>query len=127
MENLSAKELRIGNILHDRENRLCKVKEIKEEQFYAPAIKGGITGLPNNAIPLTEQWLIDLGFIRQPFDYTKDKLSVCLKDSDSFHKAGRTYYNSWAIIEKQPTYVHELQNLYFALTGSELEYKKQQS
>ena len=92
--------------------------EIETEEEFTWFFKDNYFG-----IPLTEKWLINFGFIGQPCDYTKDKLSVCLKGSDSFHKAGRTYYNSWAILEKQPTYVHELQNLFFAITGTELELK----
>ena len=113
---LTAKELRIGN-LYDHSGRVKKVTPIviealfESERFWC------------KAIPLTEEWLLKFGFIGQPCGYTKDKLSVCLKGSDSFHKAGRTYYNSWAILEKQPTYVHQLQNLYFALTNKELNYE----
>ena len=36
------------------------------------------------------------------------------------YKEGRTYFNSWCINDWQPEYVHQLQNLYFALTGEEL-------
>jgi hypothetical protein len=33
---------------------------------------------------------------------------------------GRTYFKNFAILEESPKYVHQLQNLYFALTGEEL-------
>ena len=109
-------ELRIGNWIETKYDAQIKVSaatliEIIQEHLLIWDI------------PLTEDWLKEFGFNGQPCNYAKDKLSVCLKDSDSFHKAGRTYYNSWAILEKQPTYVHQLQNLYFALTGKELERK----
>src|SRR5690606_23732350 len=110
--------LRIGNLLHDRENRLCKVEEIKEEQFYALAIKGGMTGLPNSAIPLTEQWLIDLGLKRMPeSEYTLD--SYDLAGFKLWMNKGKFLFNDKINID----YVHQLQNLYFALTGEELTIK----
>jgi len=69
-----------------------------------------------NPIPLTEELLKQLGF-NNYFD--KGKLNIIPKGRLGY-KNGRTYFNSWAILEKQPDYVHELQNLYFALTGEEL-------
>lgn len=119
---MKANELRIGNFLQGKDGKLAVVCEIYEEEY--KAYSGMITKLPTTPIPLTEKWLIDFGFSGQPCDYAKDKLIVCLKDSDSFHTKGRTYYNSWVILEKQPKYVHQLQNLYFALTGEELKIKE---
>ena len=69
-----------------------------------------------NPIPLTEELLIKLGF-NNYFD--KGKLKIIPKGRLGY-KNGRTYFNSWAILEKQPDYVHELQNLYYALTKEEL-------
>ena len=71
-------------------------------------------------IPLTEEWLLKFGFEGSPSDYKKEKLSITLKGSDVYHIKGRVYFNSWAIIEEQLKYVHQLQNLFFALTGEEL-------
>lgn len=134
---MEAKNLRIGNFIASSGNPknietwvIGKVHsissmdsefeqiEVETEEEFTWFFKDNYFG-----IPLTEKWLIDFGFSGQPCDYAKDKLSVCLKDSDSFHKEGRTYYNYWAILEKQPKYVHELQNLFFAITGTELELK----
>ena len=67
-------------------------------------------------IPLTEEWLLKFGFDNK---HNKDKFTIITKGKLNYEK-GRTYFNSWTILEKQPDYVHELQNLYFALTGTEL-------
>jgi hypothetical protein len=69
-----------------------------------------------NPIPLTEDWLLKLGFNKY---FDKGKFKIIPKARLGYEK-GRTYFNSWTILEKQPEYVHELQNLYFALTGEEL-------
>lgn len=67
-------------------------------------------------IPLTKEWLLKFGFDNK---FNKGKINIILKGRLGY-KNGRTYFNSWAILEKQPDYVHELQNLYYALTGEEL-------
>jgi hypothetical protein len=75
-------------------------------------------------ILLTEEWLLKFGFEKEKIQlttYTKIKLSITLKTNE--YVSGRTYFNSWCILEKQIEYVHQLQNLYFALTGEELTIK----
>ena len=76
-------------------------------------------------IPITEEWLNKFGFEKKKgsISYDKDKLSLYFGDTILSDKNGRTYWNSWAIMEKTPNYIHELQNLFFAINGSELESK----
>jgi hypothetical protein len=136
---IDAKELRIGNYL-EIEGRFSPVLAIdnqrefthsKTKEFFKCAITVGeyddnglmwtTSGrwLKNfNPIPLTEQWLIDLGFtncginklgidnftIHTPFPKLED-------DFVWFNNV-----NSAMVIDS----VHQLQNLYFALTGKEL-------
>jgi len=75
-------------------------------------------------LPLTEEWLLKFGFEltdKQIKQYDKGKLCIEIYKSEK-RPNGRTYFNSWAILEEHPKYVHQLQNLYFALTGEELQY-----
>ena len=76
-------------------------------------------------IPLTEEWLLKFGFgngvVKGGFSFDKNKLSIHLKSTS--YPNGRTYFNSWCILEYAIQYVHQLQNLYFALTNTELEIK----
>lgn len=72
-------------------------------------------------IPLTEEWLIKLGFtLSNTHNMFYDLGKLTINMPDQFHKKGRVYFNSWAIIDHMPEFVHQLQNLYFALTGEEL-------
>lgn len=114
-------ELRIGNYLHDRENRLCKVESISiglkdsvvGEAFKAHAIVGGLTSLPHKTIPLTEEILLKCGFERYEFDngqYRFKNRLIVIRDGKFVD------YGSDVII----TSLHQLQNLYFSLTGEEL-------
>lgn len=117
---IKANELRIGNLLNDREGNLCKVFELGKNSILAPTINKPTTKLPNEPIPLTEEWLLKFGFIYNDFingyilDF-EDKtllfmdngLDLCLMNNESI----------------DCEYVHQLQNLFFALTGTELELK----
>lgn len=135
---MNEKDLRIGNLLHDRENRLCKVEEISSiwhdmDKVKAPAIHGGITGLPNKPIELTEEWLVKFGFEKYPFN-DKGKEKVYMLDEGwqlTEYKgylvrftADKSVEGSFNMYESYPLchikYVHQLQNLFFALIGNEL-------
>jgi hypothetical protein len=71
-------------------------------------------------ILLTTEILERCGFVKCGFTYDKGKLSIHLPSIN--YENGRTYYNSWCIIEESPQSLHQLQNLYFALTRTELNY-----
>lgn len=127
-------ELRIGNYISDG-TFLFKVLSIYQH--------GKVEGLVINSdgniyssniynvsestgILLTEEWLLKFGFKKNNYGYVLDDPKEIKKDyyirlflkekKDAFYlKIGYTgefvgYYN----------YVHQLQNLYFALTGEEL-------
>lgn len=74
-----------------------------------------------SGIPLTEEWLLKFGFITHDnHDYFIDISSVCdIHSWFSVFKADDFYYIDAFDIKIR--YVHQLQNLYFALTGEELE------
>lgn len=128
-------ELRLNNYLHDNEGRLCKVTKIggdldfNPRGFEALAINRPSTALLNKAIPLTEEWLIKFGFeqaydskFTRRLDYDKDNrfdwlINKQRKDLSGLRFKGNTFY-------KEVKHVHQLQNLYFALTGKELTIEK---
>ena len=84
-------------------------------------------------IPLTEEWLIKFGFEK----YSTKSEFYCL-DSTSIYEGTLNYnyknnfislsgmnddYHEELILVKPMLYVHQLQNLYFALTNEELTIK----
>lgn len=135
---IEASELRIGNYLFDAKERLCEVMKIEiteDREFYAGAVYGGITSLPNKPIPLTEEWLIKLGLKKlKPWLYSfpnSSELLLWSNRNEEFNHTEKNYF-SFALIEeergqrlfgKMVVYVHELQNTFFALKGEELIYK----
>lgn len=115
---MEAKELRLGNWINYLGSGEVQIKDAKAlfnsmEQFNYPHSK--VT-----PIPLTEQWLIKFGFEYRTdtgFDgwYSNPILGESIR---IFEVENKWYkYSSAHIVIK---HVHQLQNLYFALTGEEL-------
>lgn len=74
-------------------------------------------------IPLTEEWLVKLGFESQKTSHTDRMVywSRCI--TIEYLKSGSVWITILGIKRKDWNicrYVHQLQNLYFALTGEEL-------
>jgi hypothetical protein len=115
MVAMKSTELRLGNLV---------MRELEVISINSLSIAVNDWGRTNNLrtqdftpIPLTEEWLVKFGFDKKGY---KDGLSIILENKLGY-KNGRTYFKSWCILESQPKYAHSLQNLYFALTGQELE------
>lgn len=117
-ENMDAKELRIGNLVTGGSRGKLVV-------VTAELIKGISDGVcVYNAIPLTEEWLLKFGFSK-----SKSSLYTILMGTTIFSisppfKLGEWQCDYvWVYDEYRFTklkYVHQLQNLYFCLSGEEL-------
>ena len=118
---MNAQELRIGNYIHGWFNTN---EGIEQKAF---PISGKVIqeieewGVHDySPIPLTEDWLIRASG-------KKDQLAPYI-DFGYFELTKAD--NDWYFVEKEGVrlcaikYVHQLQNLYFALTGKELEIKE---
>ena len=111
---MTARELRIGNYVYDTKSEVNIIN--LEALTY-------ICKEPLNQvkpIPLTEEWLLRFGFIEcsdngelkgndRFFINSKLKGSIGLSPKFTYSLTGTRLY-----------YVHQLQNLYYALTGEEL-------
>jgi len=137
---MKANELRIGNIINYHINKSYYqgiIRAIMDRctivTFY-DTIYGGKNGIYKtikwkvvDPIPLTEEWLTKFGFHKtaeDDFDKTFgdiDQISIRSNKLYVTDKFG-VYLNPKRIAIIQ--YVHQLQNLYFALTGEELTIKK---
>ncbi len=112
---MKANELRIGNYVYDT---LGKVNKIDLEAITH------IVKEPHNQvkpIPLTEEWLLKFGFERSGLYNVKDEVYVY--DEYGLTDTGFEYRFNYTQIKLK--YVHQLQNLYFALTGKELIFKSE--
>lgn len=138
---MKANELRIGNwVVWDDDSQ----EEVQVRELTAPLeleggqeyfINGGLIG-DFKPIPLTEEWLVRFGLIKKYLENTLEEGGFDLKEDGSrwYYWVDKGVFN----LEIQPNgeiwfelysyynhikYVHQLQNLYHALTGEELTIK----
>jgi len=129
---MDAKDLRIGNLITHK-SEVIKVTGIGEygiQSKEGDRILNSRYSTPDlEPIPLTEEWLVKMGFdkYRNCFltykkVYEKDYIHIRIFRSGAIsfiikNREGNDEY-------KQLKSVHQLQNLYFALTGEELTIKE---
>jgi hypothetical protein len=112
---MKAEELRIGNWY-----QWYAEGKYYEYQVIQSDFSNDCNFLNFELIPLTKEWLIRFGFeYNYSFDlYSKSGFDIqLLENGIDFYLGEYGSYFTW--IE----YVHQLQNLYFALTGQELTIK----
>lgn len=128
---MKAEELRIGNYIHidapiSDEGKLIRVSPYHLTELLNQTIS-------YNPVPLTEEWLVKFGFeymkcgisgadMWQGMGFWTKELStdnITLRGDKNVSRPLklRDYYNC------EIKYVHQLQNLYYALTGEELKLK----
>jgi hypothetical protein len=115
---MKAEDFRINNLVHYTDGSSVMICKLDAQDLLQMSVDEDYMNL-HVPIPLTEEILLKCGFEKPKFSYDFGKLSIVLRGVHGY-KNGRTYFNSWCIIEKQIEYIHQLQNLYFALTGEEL-------
>tara|TARA_R110000782_G_scaffold218120_1_gene305498 strand:- start:322 stop:702 length:381 start_codon:yes stop_codon:yes gene_type:complete len=126
---MTEKELRIGNIVNDRLHREVILKEIREEHFIfyltnGSKIKHNVKTF--NAIELNKDWFNKLGMTYYSLP-TKSNINIgyyTIKCGNKFKINSSDDNYSFINFKKKIKYVHELQNLYFALIGEELTINK---
>lgn len=130
---IQSKEVRIGNLVEFN----GEVFEIESISRDLPNIKldsrgiGVVPWVSLNGVTLTEEWLVKFGFVQYGQKNEHNPMLLCKSNydfaiyppSDIFKKK----YWRTSIHESIASYkdlnilfVHQLQNLYFALTGEEL-------
>jgi len=132
---MNANELRIGNYVYDSNKELNK--QIAKSNFsnLDYLIKLNIY----QHIPITQDWLLKFGFKKQ-LDYYKIYCNNIEMYTDQFRyypiydtdvqesqivfiqNESEGLNESNSIFLRKTKYVHELQNLYFAITGKELNF-----
>ncbi len=116
-----AQELRLGNwVQYTHNKQLVKIRQLRTELievYHNPKQTGFCSYEDIKPIPLTEEILLKCGFEKiNAYAFRKKGFILNgrkVKDSIGFHF---THYE--CTVEYQ--HLHQLQNLYFALTGQEL-------
>lgn len=116
---ITANELRIGNYL---KNDGVVVKIDARSIF---DIWGGnlITRIKKyEPIHITEDWLLKFGFVLRGFYYHFPNHEIFKLEQYKLNNAYFLRHGNESLDSVRINYVHQLQNLYFALTGKELTY-----
>ena len=135
---MKSSDLRIGNFILSKDMPV-QIEEIKPETIRYCFGEFPISYI--ESIPLTEEWLLKFGceeietlhthwksdkgfFLNGYVIFMEKNLGAIIgeKSNDYFCDHSYQYRNGIGII-KEIKYLHQLQNLYFALTGEELEIK----
>ena len=134
---MKAHELRIGNYLQ-RNKYVCVVQEINgvDNGVVAQFIEEMPMGMHEYntiPIPLTEDWLLKFGFektvtategfFKVRIQYTIGRFFILNSNAEK-PSFGIGLHDVWDGISLDLKYVHQLQNLYFALTGEELKVRE---
>lgn len=140
-KQINATELRIGNWIASGEkfndtSTIGKVLEIGNEerdfeQIYCECLESFEWFFKDNycGIPLTEELLLKCGFEKKDKEwylFPSPEIQIIVLNDDKYN--GVMFYTRTIHTDYTPIYctkhinnVHQLQNLYFALTGQELE------
>lgn len=131
MENLS-RQLRIGNYVdyeygEENERNFGLIEALEECEELIRIESGEFKVRP---IPLTEEWLLKFGFRKYYYlDENRSESYGYIKSYD--HIILKEFDNGWGLMTNHDInnrqafgepirYIHQLQNIYFALTGEEL-------
>jgi hypothetical protein len=124
---MEAKELRLGNLIYFTEDQtVFEVDEICDV-FYTVKNEKETTQIEQSEfspIPLTEEWLTKFGFAKGDFFWRKSPLTIGLyKYETTVDLEDDDDIQDMVTLGVDLKYVHQLQNLYFVLTGTELTIK----
>ena len=109
---MNANEFRLGNWIRDKDSEYQITHLCYDDVWY-----------DEESIPLTEEWLLDFGFAHTEFDFSAfEEIKGCYELNKLLLDQSGEDVVSLIIDELyiEIKHVHQLQNLYFALTGKEL-------
>ncbi len=128
---MKANELRLGNLLQTKEgNRLGSVLRIIPNRIQLKMFCSTLsTGLGDiEPIPLTEEWLLKCGAYWEDIISEKDAFVIDIHEELSIGWCGYLFLIiSGCIVQINDTnsiYLHQLQNLFYNLKGTELTLNK---
>ena len=125
---MKVEELRIGNLFENSYQSYSTVTQLSTKVYDEEYACHNIDGC--KPIPLTEEWLVKLGFKKDSLSFTGEI---------GYAKRGHNYYvgisdngfNEYMFHNPHFNliikHVHQLQNLYYALTGEELKIEESPS
>jgi len=114
---MTAKEFRVGNFVR-QPNRLGRVQEVWREAVRIEGYNNAYDYNHTEPIPITEEWLIDFGFDLVVKEGNQGEFRVYQLNEITYNTNHGWWWRHRLPI--QPRFIHELQNLFYAITGKEL-------
>jgi hypothetical protein len=113
---IKASEIRIGNIIWDDTRQ--KIKYVTHRVI--SDLAGCAEPLAYSPIPITPEWLERCGFVNEGKNvFVKDRFKIGAPDHGGVNWV---FYDDRHLSTPGLEHVHQLQNLYHALTGEELNF-----
>ena len=122
-------ELRIGNYVSTICGNVGRISFIAPNYVYVTITSEITKGEDEiSGIPLTEEWLLKFGFYYQSSDKnyvvkSKQENNNSIKKIDGDWCYNNDYSDASCYFVRELRYIHELQNLYYALNEEELTIK----
>ena len=120
---MDVKDFRIDNLAQDQNRNLLIVDALTKYDVIFTVVDRSKFPLPKGwkaePIPLTEEWLLKFGFDSKTLIFRNGNFTMTWGNGGDYIDF-QTIAGSYMI---HVAHVHQLQNLYFALTGEELEIK----
>lgn len=121
---MKKEELRIGNYVIDNLGGILKIKGIGTE-----SCTGHL-----NPIRLNEEWLLKFGFVKDEYQaeecgedvgdlYVLNNFMICKKEGVFYNYIEIDGDKFYSFCSTELTSVHKLQNLFYAITTTELTYE----
>ena len=135
---MEAKELRIGNFILANEtgsfanySAECMVAKISDNDQISVKISqydgvefDNVLSILMEPIPLTEEWLANLGFIKTEPDSIFDYPYWSIDGVEILFQSDQTFLFNASCGNIPIHFVHQIQNLYFVLMGKDLVLQK---
>jgi len=116
---MDAKELRIGNYFTGYDG----LRQVDLELFCLLDNDVELDEIIREFIPLTEDWLFKFGFKKDSINFQFSGIAIWFSSYSKCYQLRYCLIGSDIERKINIEHVHQLQNLFFALTGEELEIK----
>ncbi|MGD1319535.1 hypothetical protein [Chryseobacterium sp. 2R14A] len=113
-------DLRLGNLVLDIDGKIGKITSISDRSIVVNDESIGFSNLSLKGIPIDNKWLIKFGY--QPIEGIFDEIHFFKKGNHKIWKPFDEFLDDYYRFKIK--YVHQLQNLYFALNQEELIYEQ---
>ena len=123
--SVSVTDVRVGNLIFNDYGEIQPIYGVDEKSILTKVdVNGWSICFKPKGVPISEEWLFKFGFIKYGKLHDSYKLNpfiVELGILGNHYTFRKIMTKDESMLLKEMKCVHELQNLYFSITGSELQ------